>query len=110
MSAVHRAADIGYTFLPQYQGRGFAAEAATAMVDLAFARLGAHRVTGRNDARNNARNDASAAVLERLGMRLEAHLIENEWVKGEWTDESIYAVLAVEWASRPADPCCRTDP
>ena len=100
MSAVHRAADIGYTFLPAHHGHGYATDA----------RLGAHRVTGRNDARNNARNDASAAVLERLGMRLEAHLIENEWVKGEWTDESIYAVLAVEWASRPADPCCRTDP
>ena len=31
-------------------------------------------------------------------MRREAHLVENEWVKGEWTDEVIYAVLAAEWA------------
>ena len=31
-------------------------------------------------------------------MRLEAHLVENEWVKGEWTDEDIYAVLAREWS------------
>ena len=35
-------------------------------------------------------------------MRHEAHLVENEWVKGEWTDESIYAVLATEWAARQA--------
>jgi RimJ/RimL family protein N-acetyltransferase len=35
------------------------------------------------------------ALLERLGMRREAHLVENEFVKGEWTDEVIYAVL--EW-------------
>ena len=40
---------------------------------------------------------ASAAVLERLGMRKEAHLIENEWVKGEWQSEAVYAILAREW-------------
>ena len=33
-------------------------------------------------------------------MRREALLVENEWVKGEWTDEMIYAVLASEWAAR----------
>ena len=56
-----------------------------------------HRVFGQIDARNTA----SARVLERLGMRREAHLVENEWVKGEWTDEVIYAVLAAEWAQDP---------
>ena len=93
---VHRLADIGYTFLPDNRGNGYATEAATAMVDLAFAELGCHRVAGHLDARNTA----SAALLQRLGMRHEAHLIENEWVKGEWTDESIYAVLATEWSER----------
>jgi len=95
-SDVHCRADIGYTFLVAHRGRGYATEAATAMVDLAFSGLRVHRVVGRLDARNTA----SAAVLERLGMRHEAHLVENEWVKGEWTDESVYAVLATEWASR----------
>ena len=95
-SAVHRSADVGYSFLPEHWGRGYATEAAAALVDQAFSGLAAHRVIGRIDSRNTA----SAAVLERLGMRLEAHLVENEWVKGEWTDESIYAVLASEWAAR----------
>ncbi len=96
MSDVHHQVDIGYSLLPAHQGRGYATEAATALVDLAFSHLDAHRVVGRLDARNTA----SARVLERLGMRREAHLIENEWVKGEWTDEFSYAVLADEWASR----------
>jgi RimJ/RimL family protein N-acetyltransferase len=96
VSDVHRQADIGYAFLPEHHGHGYATEAAAAMVDLAFTGLGAHRVAGRLD----ARNEASAALLERLGMRLEARLVENEWVKGEWTDESVYAVLASEWAAR----------
>jgi RimJ/RimL family protein N-acetyltransferase len=47
--------------------------------------------------RLDARNTASRAVLERLGMRQEANLIENEWIKGELTSEVDYAVLAREW-------------
>ena len=33
-------------------------------------------------------------------MRREAQLRENEWVKGEWTDELVYAMLAAEWQQR----------
>ena len=38
-------------------------------------------------------------MLEKLGMRREALLVENEWVKGEWQSEAIYALLAREWES-----------
>ena len=93
---IHRQAEIGYAFHRAHRGHGYATEAATAMVDLAFSGLGAHRVSGRLDARNSA----SAQLLERLGMRREAHLVQNEFVKGEWTDEAVYAVLAVEWRQR----------
>jgi RimJ/RimL family protein N-acetyltransferase len=94
-SAIHRQAEIGYVFHPAVHGQGFATEAARALVDLAFGHLNLHRVWAGLD----ARNVRSAALLERLGLRREAHLIENEWVKGEWTDEVIYAVLADEWAT-----------
>jgi RimJ/RimL family protein N-acetyltransferase len=94
VSAVHQQAEVGYVFHPDAQGQGLATEAARAIVDLAFRELRAHRVFGQIDARNTA----SARVLERVGMRREAHLVENEWVKGEWIDEVIYAVLADEWA------------
>ncbi len=97
VSASHRQAEVGYILHPDAQGEGLATEATRAIVDLAFRELGVHRVFGQIDARNTA----SARVLERVGMRREAHLVENEWVKGEWTDEVIYAVLADEWA-RPA--------
>jgi RimJ/RimL family protein N-acetyltransferase len=39
-------------------------------------------------------------VLARLGIRKEAHLLENDWVKGEWSSEAIYAILAREWRER----------
>ena len=98
LSERDRSAEIGFIFDPRRQGKGFATEAARAMVDWAFTTAGIHRVIGRTEARNGA----SARVLEKLGMRREAHLVENEWVKGEWQSELIYAVLDREWVSARA--------
>ena len=92
-SAEHRAGEIGYVLNPEHTGHGFATEAAGAMLGLAFDGLGLHRVIARID----ARNDASAAVLRRLGMRQEAVLVENEWFKGEWSTEIDFAILDTEW-------------
>jgi RimJ/RimL family protein N-acetyltransferase len=89
----HRQGEVGFILHPDHQGRGYATEAAEAMLELAFETYDLHRVVGRLEPRNTA----SASVLERLGMRKEAHLIENEWVKGEWQSEAIYAILAREW-------------
>ncbi|MFI6317199.1 GNAT family N-acetyltransferase [Nonomuraea sp. NPDC050556] len=92
-SKEHRQGEIGYILNPTAHGNGYAAEAAREMLRLGFDQLGLHRIVGRLDGRNTA----SARVLEKLGMRREAHLVQNEIVKGEWTDEIIYAMLAEEW-------------
>jgi RimJ/RimL family protein N-acetyltransferase len=96
VSEKDRTAEIGFIFLPQHQGQGFATEAARAMLDWAFEHAGIHRVVGHLE----ARNAASARVLEKLGMRLEAHFVENEWVKGEWQSGLLYAILDREWTNR----------
>jgi len=96
VSALHRQCEVGYVFSPAYRGLGFATESTRAMIDLAVDEMFAHRVSARLD----ARNDASRHLLERLGLRREAHLVENEFVKGEWTDEFVYAVLGAEWRTR----------
>jgi RimJ/RimL family protein N-acetyltransferase len=93
ISATHKHYEVGYVLDPAYAGRGYATEGAAMIVELAFTGLGAHRVSGRLD----ARNAPSARVLEKLGMRREALFVENEYVKGEWTDELVYAILAPEW-------------
>lgn len=94
-SQEHRQGEIGFIFHPDHQGKGYAREASLVVLRLGFEDLGLHRIVGRCDARNTA----SSGLMERLGMRREAHLRENEWVKGEWSDELIYAMLASEWAA-----------
>jgi RimJ/RimL family protein N-acetyltransferase len=92
-SAEHHQGELGFLVHPDHQGRGYASEAALALLGLAFGTFGLHRVVGRLE----ARNAASARVLERAGMRREAHLVENELVKGEWQSEVVYALLAADW-------------
>lgn len=87
-----RQAELGYTFHPDFHGCGYATEASRALLDLAFA-AGIHRVF----ARCHAGNDASRRVMERLGMRREAHFREHVLVKGGWDEEFVYAVLHREW-------------
>lgn len=92
-TAGHQQGEIGFAFHPDVHGRGFAGEAAAALLDLALGPVGLHRVSGRCDARNTA----SAALMHRLGMRQEAHLVHNEWFRGAWGDELVFAVLDDEW-------------
>jgi RimJ/RimL family protein N-acetyltransferase len=94
VSVRDRTGEVGFVLDPAHQGHGYATEAARAIVDWGFGTFGLHRIIGRTE----ARNAASARVLEKLGMRLEAHLVENEWVKGEWQSELVYAILDREWA------------
>ena len=96
LSEEHQKGEIGFVLHAAHQGKGLAREAAEAMLQLGFETLGLHRIEGHLD----ARNAASAKLLERLGMRREGYIVENEFVKGEWTDELLYAVLAREWAAR----------
>jgi RimJ/RimL family protein N-acetyltransferase len=100
-SAEHRGGEIGYVFNPDFSGHGYATEAVHTLLHLAFDDLGLHRVVARIDARNRR----SAQLAARLGMRQEAHLVQNEWFKGGWSDELDFALLAPEWsAQHPHSP------
>jgi ribosomal-protein-alanine N-acetyltransferase len=95
-SAGGREADIGYEINPDYWSNGYATEAARAMVEFGFTKLGFHRISSWCV----ADNVASASVLEKLGMRLEGRLRENEFYKGRWWDTLLYAILDYEWRER----------
>ena len=90
-----RKADLGYEIAPRYWGQGYATEAARAVVAFGFGDLRLHRIW----ASCLAENVASARVLEKLGMRREATLRENQWMKGRWWDTLVYGILEHEWAA-----------
>lgn len=92
-SEANRQGELGFVFNPAYHGRGYAGEAARAMLALGFTDGGLHRIYGRCD----PRNVPSCKLLERLGMRLEAHFVQSERYKDEWADQRVYALLQEEW-------------
>ena len=92
-SEEHQLAEFGYVINPRFAGQGLATEAVKEMISQIFKTGKFHRVIARMDARNNS----SARLCERLGLRLEAHHLQDDWFKGEWTDTYIYAILKNEW-------------
>lgn len=90
-------AELGWIFDPQYHGQGYATEAAAAVLDLAFHEAGLHRVYARCD----VRNVPSWRLMQRLGMRREAHFREHARFRGSWDEEFYYAILDREWREAP---------
>jgi RimJ/RimL family protein N-acetyltransferase len=97
-----RQAEIGWALKAAYRGRGYATEAARRMIRFGFEDLGMLRIYAECDPKNRA----SLRLMERLGMRREAHLREVMYVKGAWRDRTVYAILAREWDRR----CEETSP
>jgi RimJ/RimL family protein N-acetyltransferase len=86
-------AEVGVTFAPAHQGSGLATEALAAVISELFEQHGLHRVYAEADDRNVAVH----RLLERLGFRCEARLVEADWFKGEWSTLRVFAVLRREW-------------
>ena len=88
-----REANIGYELDSRYWGQGYATEAARAILHFGFETLAMHRVWSWCI----ADNAGSARVLEKIGMRLEGRLQQKEFIKGQWRDHLLYAILDHEW-------------
>ncbi|MEX2954092.1 GNAT family N-acetyltransferase [Serratia fonticola] len=86
---------LGITILnPVYAAKGYAAEAVRSVLERGFTEAGFHRIFARLDATNRG----SIGVVERLDMRQETHLRQNDHFDGQWGDELILAVLKHEWS------------
>jgi RimJ/RimL family protein N-acetyltransferase len=100
-SGAGRQGTIGWLLGRRTQGQGLATEFAWALLGFGFGRLGLHRIA----ARTALDNAPSWRLMERLGMRREAHFRESHQLRGAWRDEVVYAMLAAEWKARgPAPP------
>ncbi len=88
-----RQAELGFTLATERQGQGYATEAVRAVLVDLFERRGLHRVSAECDARNLG----SAKLLQSLGFAPEGHRRAASWLKGEWTDDLLFGLLAADW-------------
>ncbi|MEN2465495.1 GNAT family N-acetyltransferase [Ornithinibacillus sp. JPR2-1] len=88
--------EIGFSFSRAVSGKGYATEAVSSLVKKLFVEFGVHRIQANTD----ARNEASQGLCERIGMRKEAHFIQDFWSKGEWTDSIVYGMLSTDFTIR----------
>jgi RimJ/RimL family protein N-acetyltransferase len=86
-------AEAWYLLDPAQWGKGLAVEALRLLLATGFGDCGLHRIW----ACCVPANTASARVMEKAGMRFEAHLKLNLRIHGEWHDSLLYALLAEEW-------------
>jgi RimJ/RimL family protein N-acetyltransferase len=92
----HKQGTIGWLLGSAYRGKGYATEAVKALLSFGFVEMRLHRIS----ARTGQDNIRSWRLMERIGMRREAHFWKSHMVKGEWRDELVYALLAEEWRER----------
>jgi RimJ/RimL family protein N-acetyltransferase len=94
---------VGYTLAPEHQGRGYAIEAVTAIVDWLFSRKRVHRIAATIDPRNLP----SARVLERCGFEYVGTARRAALVRDEWADDARFSLLPEDWKAwrlRPTGP------
>jgi RimJ/RimL family protein N-acetyltransferase len=94
----HKGGSMGYAFRRDVWGRGYATEAARAILAVGFTHLDLHRIW----AMCIPENVPSRRVLEKIGMRWEGHLHENYFVRGRWYDSLLFAILRHEWEAARA--------
>lgn len=96
-------AEIGFTLVRSEQGRGYASEAAQALVRDLVERVGVGRVRGEVDPDNTA----SQRVLENVGLTYEATTKKSFLCRGQWADSVTYGATAEacrSWVERPHAP------
>jgi ribosomal-protein-alanine N-acetyltransferase len=89
-------AELGYWLGVSYWGKGYATEAARAMVRYGFEDLGLHRIF----ATHFKHNEASGRILRKLGMRYEGCQREHLLKWGQFVDSEMYGLLRQEWEVR----------
>ncbi|QDQ01904.1 GNAT family N-acetyltransferase [Lysinibacillus fusiformis] len=85
--------EIGWVFNPKYYNKGYASEAAQAILNYGFKDMQLHRII----ATCQPQNIPSYKVMEKIGMRREGYFQKCIPHGDEWWDEYYYAVLAEEW-------------
>jgi RimJ/RimL family protein N-acetyltransferase len=89
----HLLGQIGFSLNKKYQGKGFAQEAVKLLINYIFKEFALNKIVAACDLRNSA----SYGLMEKIGMKREAHHIEHHNLNGVWCDSYVYAILKREW-------------
>lgn len=85
--------EIGWVFNQKYHSKGYASEAARAILKYGFEEMNLHRII----ATCQPQNKSSYRVMEKIGMRREGYFKKCIPKGNEWWDEYYYAILEEEW-------------
>jgi RimJ/RimL family protein N-acetyltransferase len=94
----YRSGQIGFALRPDHWGQGLGTEAVAALLELAFGRLGLHRVWGAR----SPTNAGSERLMSGLGMAEEGRIRHHVFVRGEWRDSVVHSILEDEWGTARA--------
>lgn len=97
LSIPHRQGEISVYLRPDRWTEGLGTETARLLLELAFQRLGLHRVQATVD----PQNIAARRMLEHVNMRHEGTLLDRYFVAGAWQDRALYALTLPEWRGHP---------
>ena len=90
---VFKIQEIGSALLPSERGKGYCSEAVMIMVDYLFLSKDIPRIQAHTD----ARNAPAQKVLEKAGFKKEGTFRKEYFVRGEWRDSCIFAILREDW-------------
>jgi [ribosomal protein S5]-alanine N-acetyltransferase len=88
----HNRAEIGYSLLPEYWGKGLMAETFKTLIEFGFNQMQVHSI----EANVNPQNQKSIQLLERVGFKKEAHFRENFFYKDKYLDSAIYCLVETD--------------
>jgi len=85
--------EIGYSMFPSERGKGYCSEAAQIIVDYLFLSKEIPCI----QATAHIKNRPSQRILEKLGFRKEGIMRKRSFIRGEWTDMTLFSILREEW-------------
>jgi RimJ/RimL family protein N-acetyltransferase len=88
--------EIGCTLNKDFQNQGYATESIKRVIDYLFKEMNKHRIITSIDPGNKN----SIRLVERIGFRKEAHLVESIFINGKWVDDLVYALIEKDWENQ----------
>lgn len=92
----NKTVEIGYVLNPEFWGNGYATEAVKKILEFAFDELDANRV----EARFMLGNDASLAVMKKVGMTFEGYYRDAIIAKGKFKTIGVSSILKKEYSCK----------